>query len=96
MRSALCVKKISKSEHTACILSYFVEIVHSIFYFLNKIFIRSLFYIPVSFAEFLLQPARALQLTVQNLPLLLRLSHVLFPPDLNRQGFFATTSPRFL
>ena len=36
MRSALCVKKISKSEHTACILSYFVEIVHSIFYFSNK------------------------------------------------------------
>ena len=36
MRSALCVKKITNPEHTACILSYFVEIVHSIFYFSNK------------------------------------------------------------
>lgn len=36
MRSALCVKKITKSEHTVDILSHFVEIVHSIFYFSNK------------------------------------------------------------
>lgn len=51
MRSALCVKKISKSEHTVCIFSYFVEIVHSNFYFFNKNFTGSLFRVPVSFAN---------------------------------------------
>ena len=51
MRSALCVKKISKSEHTACILSYFVEIVHSIFYFSQQKFHWDLILHPWFFLE---------------------------------------------
>lgn len=38
MHSALCVKKISRPEHTACIFSYFVRIVYSVFYFLKTFF----------------------------------------------------------
>lgn len=51
MRSALCVKKITKSEHTVDILSHFVEIVHSIFHFSKQKIYQVLISHPCYFCE---------------------------------------------
>ncbi len=51
MRSARCVKKITKSEHTVDILSYFVEIVHSIFHFSQQNIYQVLILHPCFFYE---------------------------------------------